>query len=62
MSAAETAQALNVSHQRLHQLRTTQGSPEPLANLRGGGVWDARATRRFAAEWTCPIGPSPLHG
>jgi hypothetical protein len=37
-------------------------SAEPLADLRGGAVWDASALRRFAAEWTRPTGPSPRRG
>jgi hypothetical protein len=62
MSAAEFAEALNVSRQSVHQLRSTRGFPEPLADLRGGEVWDARAIRRFAAEWNRPTGLSPRRG
>jgi len=62
MSAAVVAEALNVSRQGVRQLRTTQGFPEPLVDLRGGAVWDARAIRRFAADWTRPTGPSLRRG
>lgn len=54
MSAAEIAEALNVSRRGVNQLRTTRGFPEPLSDLRSGAVWDTRALRRFAAEWTLP--------
>ena len=55
MSAAEVAEALKVSRQRVHQLRTAESFPEPLADLRGGAVWDAPAIRQFAVE--CPRRP-----
>jgi hypothetical protein len=51
MSAAEIGQALGVSRQRVHKLRSMQGFPAPLAELRGGAVWDATAVRKFAARW-----------
>lgn len=51
MSAAEIADELEVSRQRVHQLRSTAGFPAPLANLRGGAVWDAAAVRKFAQTW-----------
>jgi len=51
MSAAEIAEELGVSRQRVHQLRSTTGFPEPLADLRGGAVWDAAAVRKFAETW-----------
>ena len=52
MSAAEIATELGVARQRVHQLRQTATFPAPLAELRGGAVWDARAVRKFAQEWT----------
>ena len=52
MSAAEIAGELGVARQRVHQLRQTATFPAPLAELRGGAVWDARAVRKFAQEWT----------
>jgi hypothetical protein len=51
MSAAEIAEELGVARQRVHQLRSTATFPAPLAELRGGAVWDARAVRRFAEKW-----------
>lgn len=51
MSAAEIADALGVSRQRVHQLRETATFPAPLADLRGGAVWDANAIRKFNEEW-----------
>lgn len=52
MSSADVAHHLKVSRQRVHQLRSTTAFPEPLANLRGGPVWDAAAIRAFASTWT----------
>jgi len=52
MSAAEIADELGVSRQRVHQLRSGAAFPAPLADLRGGAVWSAEAIRRFANEWT----------
>lgn len=51
MSAAEIAEELGVARQRVHQLRSTAAFPAPLAELRGGAVWDAAAVRKFAQEW-----------
>ena len=52
MSSADVAHHLKVSRQRVHQLRSTTAFPEPLANLRGGPIWDAAAIRAFASTWT----------
>jgi len=51
MSATEIAEELRVSRQRVHQLRELTAFPAPLAELRGGAVWDAAAIRKFAQEW-----------
>ncbi|BBX73674.1 hypothetical protein H7H78_10245 [Mycobacterium shinjukuense] len=51
MSAAEIADELGISRQRVHQLRSTAGFPAPLADLRGGAVWDAAAVRKFGQTW-----------
>ena len=59
MSAAEIAEELNISRQRVHQLRSTAGFPEPLADLRGGAVWDAAAIRTFAQTWERKPGRPP---
>ncbi len=59
MSAAEIADELSISRQRVHQLRSTAGFPEPLADLRGGAVWDAASVRRFAQTWERKPGRPP---
>ena len=51
MSAAEIAEELDVSRQRVHQLRSSEGFPDPVADLRSGAVWDAGEIRRFARKW-----------
>jgi hypothetical protein len=51
MSAAEIADELGVSRQRVHKLRSMATFPLPLAELRGGAVWDAVAVRKFAESW-----------
>jgi hypothetical protein len=51
MSAAEIADELGVSRQRVHKLRSMAAFPLPLAELRGGAVWDAVAVRKFAENW-----------
>lgn len=51
MSSAEIAGELGVARQRVHQLRQNAAFPAPLAELRGGAVWDAAAVRKFAGEW-----------
>lgn len=51
VSAAEVADQLQISRQRVHQLQSTAGFPEPLYRLRTGPVWDARAIEAFATRW-----------
>lgn len=51
MSATEIAEELGVARQRVHQLRSMPSFPAPLAELRGGAVWDAAAVRKFNAGW-----------
>jgi hypothetical protein len=51
VSATEFGQELGVSRQRVHKLRSMPGFPAPLAELRGGAVWDAVAVRKFAQAW-----------
>ena len=51
MSAAEIADELGVSRQRVHKLREMATFPLPLAELRGGAVWDAVAVRKFTQNW-----------
>lgn len=52
MSAAEIAEELGISRQRVHQLRSGDTFPAPVAELRSGAVWSASAIRRFAREWS----------
>jgi hypothetical protein len=59
MSAAEIADELGVSRQRVHQLRETAAFPAPLADLRGGAVWDANAVRKFNELWERRPGRPP---
>lgn len=61
MSAAEIAEELGVSRQRVHQLRAAREFPAPLADLRGAAVWDARAIRKFASEWERKPGRPPAN-
>lgn len=51
VSAAEVGDQLGISRQRVHQLQSTAGFPEPLYRLRTGPVWDARAIEAFATRW-----------
>jgi hypothetical protein len=59
MSAAEIAHELGVSRQRVHRLREMSAFPLPLAELRGGAVWDATAVRKFAENWKRKPGRPP---
>jgi hypothetical protein len=59
MSAAEIAEELGVARQRVHQLRAHVSFPAPLAELRGGAVWDAAAVRKFAEGWERKPGRPP---
>ncbi len=61
MSAAEIAEELGVARQRVHQLRSMATFPTPLAELRGGAVWDAAAVRKFSAGWSRKPGWPPRH-
>ncbi|WP_051030034.1 hypothetical protein [Nocardia takedensis] len=51
VSAVEVGDMLAISRQRVHQLQSTVGFPEPLYRLRTGPVWDARAIEAFATRW-----------
>lgn len=52
MSAPEVADLLDVTRQRVHQLRSLAAFPAPLVELRTGPIWDAAAVEKFAREWT----------
>lgn len=51
MSATEVADELGVTRQRVHQLRANPAFPAPLADLRGGAIWEADAIRTFNRQW-----------
>lgn len=61
MSATEIAEELGVRRQRVHQLRQNPAFPAPLAELRGGAVWDAAAVRKFSESWTRKPGRPRSH-
>lgn len=48
MSAPDVATLLDVSRQRVHQLRESEVFPEPLVELKTGPVWDRTAIEHFA--------------
>ena len=52
MSAPEVTDLLDVTRQRVHQLRSLAAFPAPLVELRTGPIWDAAAVEKFAREWT----------
>lgn len=51
LGAAEAAELLGVSKQRLTQLRKSGRFPNPMIELAAGPVWDRAAVERFLAEW-----------
>lgn len=51
VSAPEVAELLNVSRQRVHQIRSLPAFPAPLYELRTGAIWDARAIEKFGRDW-----------
>ncbi len=55
MSAAEIADALQISRQRVNLRLIDQPGPD-------GAVWDARVIRQFAAEWARRPGLPPMPG
>lgn len=51
VSAAEAADILGISRQRLHQLRRHRRFPAPLYQLRTGPLWTRDAIMWFASVW-----------
>ncbi len=51
VSAPEVAAILGVTRQRVHQLLSRPGFPEPLFRLGSGPVWSAEAIRSFDTRW-----------
>jgi hypothetical protein len=59
LGVQETAAALGISRQRLHELRRSRRFPVPLAELGTGPVWSGSAVRSFLARWQRLPGPRP---
>lgn len=50
VGAAEIADLLGVTRQRVHQLTAQADFPAPLAKLRAGAVWQLDDVERWARE------------
>jgi predicted DNA-binding transcriptional regulator AlpA len=50
VGVAEVADMLGVSRQRVHQLATQQGFPDPIARLSAGLVWRRTDIKRWAIQ------------
>jgi hypothetical protein len=48
---SEVAALLNVSRQRVAELRAREDFPAPVAELAAGPVWRVTSLKRFLAEW-----------
>lgn len=59
VGVGEIAPILGVSKQRVSELASTPGFPEPLARLKSGPVWDSRAIGNFVKEWRRTPGRPP---
>lgn len=51
LGVSEVAALLNVSRQRVSELRTSAAFPAPIAELKAGPVWAASSLRRFTETW-----------
>jgi len=51
MGVAEMAELLGVSKQRISELAATPTFPRPLAQLKGGPVWDRASIGNFLQTW-----------
>ena len=51
LGVTEVARLLGVSRQRVSELRSRPGFPEPVAELASGPVWRGWQLRRFVEEW-----------
>lgn len=61
VSAADAAEILHVSRQRIHQLATSNPQfPAPVARVASGPLWTANAIRHFAEVWERRTGRPPL--
>jgi len=62
VSAAEAAQILGVSRQRVHQLAAEHSAfPPPLYELGAGKLWTAASIRGFALQWSRKPGRPAKH-
>lgn len=59
LGVAEVAELLEVSKQRVSELRAAGRLPEPLNALRAGPVWPRPAVERFLEHWTRRPGRPP---
>lgn len=59
VGASEVAELLDVSRQRVHQLRSHSAFPAPLVEVAMGPLWDERAVEKFSREWTRKPGRPP---
>lgn len=51
VGAADVAQILGVSRQRVHQLAQTAGFPAPITRIKMGPLWDELAILTFDSRW-----------
>lgn len=63
IGAAEAAQLLGVSRQRIHDMRkTTPGFPHPAVEVAMGPLWTVHSIERFVETWTRRPGrPAAVH-
>ena len=50
VGTTEISQMLGVSRQRVTQLPTSSGFPEPIARLAAGPIWDREAVEQWAEK------------
>jgi len=51
LGVTEIGKVLGVTKQRISQLRSLPGFPEPAAELAAGPIWRASTLKRFIEEW-----------
>lgn len=60
VGAADVAETLHVSRQRVHQLTKTAAFPQPIARIKLGPLWDRDAVLAFAEQWDRKPGRPPI--
>lgn len=50
MGVTEIADLLNVTRQRVHQLRSLEEFPEPTANIAAGAIWEREVIEAWARD------------